>query len=190
MHPAPRRYAVLVLVVEFIGLSAVVPYGLLLPLYTASSGSRGLPLDDGRVVLPPGKRFRVHILVPCYKVRARACSRCACVCVCVCGVCCMCLLRVFVACVCCVLACASHEQGGGRSDLNDSQPTHAHAHTLSLTHARPTRRQESLEVITNTVTAALAAEVPPGVTRTLYLCDDGKDAAKRAFIATLGDEAR
>jgi len=45
-------------------------------------------------------------------------------------------------------------------------------------------------VITNTVTAALAAEVPPGVTRILYLCDDGKDPAKREFIASLGDEAR
>jgi hypothetical protein len=50
--------------------------------------------------------------------------------------------------------------------------------------------QESLQVITNTVTAALAAEVPPGVTRTLYLCDDGKDPAKAAFIASLGDEAQ
>lgn len=45
-------------------------------------------------------------------------------------------------------------------------------------------------MITNTVTAALAAEVPPGVSRTLYLCDDGKDPAKAAFIASLGDEAR
>lgn len=52
------------------------------------------------------------------------------------------------------------------------------------------RSQESLEVITNTVTAALAAEVPPGVTRILYLCDDGKDPAKREFIKSLGDEAR
>jgi hypothetical protein len=52
------------------------------------------------------------------------------------------------------------------------------------------QHQESLEVITNTVTAALAAEVPPGVERTLYLCDDGKDGAKREFIASLGDEAK
>lgn len=58
----------MVLIVELIGLSAVIPYGMLLPLHTASAGSRGLPLDDGRVVLPPEKRFRVHILVPCYKV--------------------------------------------------------------------------------------------------------------------------
>lgn len=50
--------------------------------------------------------------------------------------------------------------------------------------------QEDLTVITNTVTAALAAEVPPGVQRTLYLCDDGKSEEKRAFIASLGPEAR
>ncbi len=49
-------------------LTAVIPYGALLIVHTASSGSRGLPLDDGRVVLPPQKRFNVHILVPCYKV--------------------------------------------------------------------------------------------------------------------------
>lgn len=62
------RYGVLILVVEFIGLTSVLPYGLLLPFYTTSSGSKGLPIDDGRVVLPADKRFRVHILVPCYKV--------------------------------------------------------------------------------------------------------------------------
>jgi hypothetical protein len=61
---------VLILVVEFIGLTSVLPYGLMLPVYTASSGSKGLPIDDGRVVLPADKRFNVHILVPCYKVRA------------------------------------------------------------------------------------------------------------------------
>jgi hypothetical protein len=55
-------------VVEFIGLTSVLPYGLMLPFFTSSSGSRGLPIDDGRVVLPADKRFRVHILVPCYKV--------------------------------------------------------------------------------------------------------------------------
>jgi hypothetical protein len=60
---------VLILVVEFIGLTSVLPYGLMLPFYTSSSGSKGLPIDDGRVVLPADKRFRVHILVPCYKVR-------------------------------------------------------------------------------------------------------------------------
>jgi hypothetical protein len=59
---------VLILVVEFIGLTSVLPYGLMLPFYTSSSGSKGLPIDDGHVVLPADKRFRVHILVPCYKV--------------------------------------------------------------------------------------------------------------------------
>jgi hypothetical protein len=59
---------VLVLVIEIIGLTAVVPYGMLLPFHTLSSGSKGLPVDDGRVILPPEKRFRVHILVPCFKV--------------------------------------------------------------------------------------------------------------------------
>jgi hypothetical protein len=62
---------VLVLVIELIGLTAVVPYGMLLPFHTLSSGSKGLPVDDGRVILPPEKRFRVHILVPCYKVGLR-----------------------------------------------------------------------------------------------------------------------
>lgn len=66
--PLPCRYGVLILVVEFIGLTSVLPYGLMLPFFTSSSGSRGLPIDDGRVVLPADKRFRVHILVPCYKV--------------------------------------------------------------------------------------------------------------------------
>lgn len=45
-------------------------------------------------------------------------------------------------------------------------------------------------MITNTVTAALAAEVPPGVQRTVYLCDDGKSEEKRAFIASLGPDAK
>lgn len=63
------RYGVLILVVELIGLTSVIPYGMLLPFQTLSSGSKGLPIDDGKVILPPEKRFRVHILVPCYKVR-------------------------------------------------------------------------------------------------------------------------
>lgn len=52
------------------GLTSVLPYGMLLPFATLSSGSKGLPIDDGKVILPPEKRFRVHILVPCYKVRS------------------------------------------------------------------------------------------------------------------------
>jgi hypothetical protein len=50
--------------------------------------------------------------------------------------------------------------------------------------------QESLDVIAATIGAALAAAVPPGVTRTVYLCDDGKDAKKAAYIASLGPAAK
>jgi hypothetical protein len=64
----PPRWGVIVLIAETIGLTAVIPYGMMLWLRTAPSGSRGLPVDDGRVVLPPEKRFNVHMLVPCYKV--------------------------------------------------------------------------------------------------------------------------
>lgn len=38
--------------------------------------------------------------------------------------------------------------------------------------------------------AALAASVPPGVTRTVYLCDDGKDPKKAALVASLGPACR
>jgi hypothetical protein len=63
-----------VLVAELFGLSAVLPYGFLLWRYTKPSGSRGLPPDDGRVVMPPDKRFNVHMLVPCYKVGGGSCG--------------------------------------------------------------------------------------------------------------------
>lgn len=33
----------------------------------SGSGS-GLPVDDGRWRLPDGKSFRIHVLIPCYKV--------------------------------------------------------------------------------------------------------------------------
>jgi hypothetical protein len=69
-YPYPR-WGVIVLIAETIGLTAVIPYGWLLWLRTAPAGSRGLPVDDGRVVLPPEKRFNVHMLVPCYKVGGR-----------------------------------------------------------------------------------------------------------------------
>lgn len=178
------RYGVLILVVEFIGLTSVLPYGLLLPFYTTSSGSKGLPIDDGRVVLPADKRFRVHILVPCYKVGPTGC--------------------------CCHMFCCRNSYVSVSSLItNRAQASLKHCMVASagmvmkviqvilqslLTHVVFTAGflppQESLEVITNTVTAALAAEVPPGVTRILYLCDDGKDPAKSEFIASLGDEAR
>ncbi len=45
-------------------------------------------------------------------------------------------------------------------------------------------------MICATVTAALSAAVPPGVTRTVYLCDDGRDPKKEAWVATLGAAAK
>jgi hypothetical protein len=29
----------------------------------------GLPADDGHFKLPPDKRFKIRVLIPCYKVR-------------------------------------------------------------------------------------------------------------------------
>jgi hypothetical protein len=40
-----------------------------------------------------------------------------------------------------------------------------------------------------TVGAALSADLPPGVQRTLYLCDDGKDPDKKNYISRLGNQA-
>ena len=50
--------------------------------------------------------------------------------------------------------------------------------------------QEPLALIRKTIEAALDAELPKGVNRTIYLCDDGKDPQKRAFCRTLGAEGR
>jgi cellulose synthase/poly-beta-1,6-N-acetylglucosamine synthase-like glycosyltransferase len=104
-------YGAFVFAVELMGLAAVLPYAAMLVVYTAPTGSMGLPADDGRVILPPEKRFHVRVLIPCYK--------------------------------------------------------------------------ESMGVIKNTVNAALGAHLPPGVTRTVYLCDDGNDKEKKALMAKL-----
>jgi hypothetical protein len=61
-----------VLAVELVGVTAVLPYGLLLVLHTASAHTPGLPPDNGRWLLPPEKHFSVHVLVPCYKVNNSA----------------------------------------------------------------------------------------------------------------------
>lgn len=53
----------------------------------------------------------------------------------------------------------------------------------------PCRLQESLECIKATVGAALAADMPPSCSKVIYLCDDGKDKAKEAYVATLKDAA-
>jgi hypothetical protein len=185
-----------VVVAELFGLSAVMPYGFLLWLYTRPSGSRGLPADDGRVVLPPEKRFNVHILVPCYKVGGGR------------------ELRVrhpsppfpppsLTLTQQLAGSCGTAPVFAGfQSVLPSPMPPFApilYPSRLSLTPVpalpRPPRPlgphpQEGMEVITATVRAALAAHVPPGVTRTVYLCDDGKDPQKAAFIASLGPASR
>ncbi|BDA41271.1 Cellulose synthase 1 [Coccomyxa sp. Obi] len=48
--------------------------------------------------------------------------------------------------------------------------------------------KEDLEIIQKTVLAALDAPLPGGCSRTVYLCDDGKDPDKRAWIGTLGPD--
>ncbi len=45
--------------------------------------------------------------------------------------------------------------------------------------------KEDLAVIASTVQAALSADLPALTRRTVYLCDDGKDPEKRAFIEGL-----
>ena len=46
------------------GISAVIPYALLLVVSTRPTGSKGLPPDDGISV--GEKVFNINVLVPCY----------------------------------------------------------------------------------------------------------------------------
>lgn len=48
--------------------------------------------------------------------------------------------------------------------------------------------KESLDIVAKTISAALAARMPRGCGRTIYLCDDGKDAAKRRWCEAAGDD--
>jgi len=43
--------------------------------------------------------------------------------------------------------------------------------------------QESLGVLRATLEAVLDAALPRGVSRSIYLCDDGADPEKRAYVA-------
>jgi hypothetical protein len=61
---SPRRYQVYVFCVEMMGVSALVPYALLLVVSTRPTGSKGLPPDDGISV--GEKVFSINVLVPCY----------------------------------------------------------------------------------------------------------------------------
>lgn len=47
--------------------------------------------------------------------------------------------------------------------------------------------KEDLEIVQRTITAARTADLPAGCDRTIYLCDDGKDPEKRAWVASLGE---
>jgi endoglucanase len=48
--------------------------------------------------------------------------------------------------------------------------------------------KESLEIVTKTISAALSAALPAGCGRTVYLCDDGRDPAKRRWCEAAGPE--
>ncbi|KAK9837911.1 hypothetical protein WJX74_007544 [Apatococcus lobatus] len=48
--------------------------------------------------------------------------------------------------------------------------------------------QEPLSLVKRTIEAALDAELPKGVHRTIYLLDDGKDPKKRRWCSTMGAE--
>lgn len=48
--PPLCRYSIVVLVVECIGISAVLPYGLINVCHTHPSGSLGLPAGDGSLL--------------------------------------------------------------------------------------------------------------------------------------------
>lgn len=41
--------------------------------------------------------------------------------------------------------------------------------------------KEDLAILKRTICCALAAYLPPGCARTVYLCDDGKDPFKRKW---------
>jgi hypothetical protein len=64
------RYGAVIFACEVVGVTAVLPYCLMLLRRCIYVGTEGLPLDDGRWKLPKDKRFTVRVLVPCYKVRA------------------------------------------------------------------------------------------------------------------------
>ncbi len=45
--------------------------------------------------------------------------------------------------------------------------------------------KESLEILRRTIMAAYDAQLPEGCSRTIYLCDDGKDPKKRKWVDSL-----
>jgi hypothetical protein len=79
------RYSKFIVACEFVGVTAVLPYCLMLLRRCQYCGTgSGLPADDGHWKLPADKRFKVRVLIPCYKVRPPpsrpTSSRLACAC--------------------------------------------------------------------------------------------------------------
>lgn len=48
--------------------------------------------------------------------------------------------------------------------------------------------KESLDILRRTIMAAYDADLPEGCSRTIYLCDDGKDPKKRKWVDSLGSD--
>ena len=48
--------------------------------------------------------------------------------------------------------------------------------------------KESLDIVVKTINGARAAKLPAGCGRTVYLCDDGRDPAKRRWCEAAGDD--
>ncbi|DBB00628.1 TPA: hypothetical protein ACH3X3_002312 [Trebouxia sp. C0006] len=48
--------------------------------------------------------------------------------------------------------------------------------------------KESLEILRRTIMAAYDAQLPEGCSRTIYLCDDGKDPKKRKWVDSLASD--
>ena len=58
-------------------------------------------------------------------------------------------------------------------------PAGTHVHVLVPCY------QEALTIVAETVWAAAEADLPPGATSTVWLLDDGKDASKKEWVASL-----
>lgn len=56
-------------VCEIVGCTAVIPYCLMLLRRCQYCGTgSGLPANNGHYRLPDSKRFKIRVLIPCYKV--------------------------------------------------------------------------------------------------------------------------
>ncbi len=72
--------------------------------------------------------------------------------------------------------------------VNPAPPTEdgtvgGRARVLAPYHVRVPCYKESLDIVAKTLEAALAAELPAGCSRTVYLLDDGKQRDKRKWCA-------